>query len=100
VNRPAYEVTGSYRAAAELCGTTHTTVKRVVERWRAGEELTAPRRQVVRNIDGFRDVVVDKVDATRGRISAKRLLPIVRAAGYAGSCPGSGFLLGLGVGRV
>jgi hypothetical protein len=43
------------------------------------------RRQVERNIDAFRDVVVDKVDATRGRISAKRLLPIVQAAGYVGA---------------
>jgi transposase len=81
----AYEETGSYRAAAELCGTTHKTVKRVVEKWRAGEDLTAPRRKVERNIDAFRDLVVDRVEATRGRISAKRLLPIVRAAGYAGS---------------
>jgi transposase len=81
----AYEETGSYRAAAELCGTTHKTVKRVVERWRAGEDLVSSRRPVERNIDGFRDLVLDRVDATRGRISAKRLLPVARAAGYAGS---------------
>ena len=31
----AYELVGSYRGAAELCGTTHKTVKRVIEaaRW-------------------------------------------------------------------
>jgi transposase len=81
----AYEETGSYRAAAELWGTTHKTVSRVVEKWRAGEELSAPRRKVERNIDAFRNLVVDKVDATRGRISAKRLLPIARAGGYQGS---------------
>ena len=81
----AYEETGSYRAAAELCGTTHKTVSRVVAKWRAGEDLATPRRQVERNIDAFRDLVVDRVEATRGRISAKRLLPVARAAGYAGS---------------
>jgi transposase len=81
----AYEETGSYRAAAELCGTTHKTVGRVVAKWQAGEDLAAPRRKVERNIDAFRDLVVDKVEAIRGRISAKRLLPIVRASGYEGS---------------
>ena len=76
---------GSYRATAELCGTTPKTVRRTVERWRAGEDLEPKRRRVQRNVDGVRDVVVDKVESTRGRISAKRLLPVARAAGYAGS---------------
>ena len=81
----AFQETGSYRAAAALCGTTHKTVRRTLERWRAGDDLAAPRQPVVRNIDAYRDLVADKVDATRGRISAKRLLPLARAAGYDGS---------------
>lgn len=81
----AYEETGSYRAAAELCGTTHKTVKRIVDKHRAGQPLTVERDPVVRNIDEFRDLVADRVDATRGRISAKRLLPVARAEGYDGS---------------
>ena len=32
----AYREVGSYRAAAQICGTTHKTVKRVVERHNAG----------------------------------------------------------------
>ena len=32
----AYREVGTYRGAAELCGTTHRTVKRVVERAEAG----------------------------------------------------------------
>ena len=32
----AYQQVGSYRAAAQLCGTTHKTVKRVVEKFEAG----------------------------------------------------------------
>lgn len=81
----AFQETGSYRAAAALCGTTHKTVRRTLERWWAGDDLAAPRQPVVRNIDAYRDLVADKVDATRGRISAKRLLPVARAAGYEGS---------------
>ena len=80
-----YGETGSYRAAAELCGTTHKTVKRIVDKHRRGEEIREQRQPVGRNIDAFRDLVADRVDATRGRISAKRLLPIARAEGYEGS---------------
>ena len=32
----AYQDTGTYRGAAAICGTTHKTVKRVVERAQAG----------------------------------------------------------------
>ena len=38
----AYQQVGSYRGAAELCGTTHRTVKRVVEKFEAGD--AAPPR--------------------------------------------------------
>jgi transposase len=81
----AYKETGSLRAAAALCGTTHKTVKRVLERRAAGQR--PGRRRVPRPglADGFTDLIFGKVKATDGRISAKRLLPIVRAAGYTGS---------------
>lgn len=78
----AYRELGSYRAAAALCGTTHKTVRRVVER-RAGEPGERPPRP--RSTDPFRDLIAEKVRATDGRISAKRLLPLCRAAGYGGS---------------
>ncbi len=38
----AFEQVGTYRGAAALCGTTHKTVKRVIERRTAGEDSTAP----------------------------------------------------------
>ena len=38
----AYQELGSYRATAELCGTTHKTVRRIVERQRTGR-LPPPR---------------------------------------------------------
>ncbi|MCB1254778.1 MAG: helix-turn-helix domain-containing protein, partial [Austwickia sp.] len=41
----AYQQVGTYRAVAEICGTTHKTVKRVIERAEGGEErpVRAPR---------------------------------------------------------
>jgi Mu transposase, C-terminal domain/Integrase core domain len=81
----AYEATGTYRGAAALCGTSHKTVKRVLERQQAGQvgrRLGPPRP---RNTDGVQALVAEKVRATAGRISAKRLLPVARTAGYAGS---------------
>jgi transposase len=78
-----YREVGTYRAAAELCGTTHKTVKRAVERAEAGGP--AAREPRSRNFDAVRDVVAERVAKSRGRISAKRLLPIAKAAGYEGS---------------
>ena len=82
----AYEQVGTYRGAAALCGTTHKTVKRVVEAAQRGEPVDAPRKRTSpSNTAGVAGVIRDKVRATDGRISAKRLLPLARAAGYAGS---------------
>jgi transposase len=79
-----YREVGTYRGAAELCGTTHKTVKRVVERAEAGGE--PPQRAArPRNFDQVQDLVAERVAKSGGRISAKRLLPIARAAGYEGS---------------
>jgi transposase len=80
----AYQQVGSYRGAAQMCGTTHKTVKRIVSAALAGEP-PAPRRSRDRNYAGVAAIVADKVAATQGRISAKRLLPVVVAAGYEGS---------------
>ena len=81
-----YRELGSYRAAGDACGVDHKTVKAVVDRVERGD-VGAPRKPVVRehNYDAVADVVRRKVEQTRGRITAKRLLPIVRAEGYDGS---------------
>jgi transposase len=81
----AYEQVGTYRGAAGLCGTTHKTVKRVIEASRAGVPVDAPRRSGPRTTDVAWGVIEEKVKATDGRISAKRLLPVAQAAGYTGS---------------
>ncbi len=80
----AYAELGSYRAAAAVCGTTHKTVKRIVERQRRGEvEWSRPARP--KKVDGVQELIAERVRASAGRISAKRLLPVVRGAGYTGS---------------
>jgi len=55
-----------------------------VERAEAGGE--PPQREPrSRNFDAVCDLVAERVAKSAGRISAKRLLPIARAAGYEGS---------------
>jgi transposase len=80
----AYREAGTFRGAAEIAGTTHKTVRRVIARHEAGgaAPVRAPRG---RNYDGVAALVAERVGKTSGRISAKRLLPAARAAGYAGS---------------
>lgn len=78
-----YHQVGTYRGAAELCGTTHKTVKRVVERSEAGGR--PPREPRSRNLDPFTELVADRVDKSHAKMSAKRMLPIAQAAGYEGS---------------
>ncbi len=80
----AYREVGSYRGAAAMCGTTHKTVQRVIAAHEAGEGR--PVRAVrARNYDQVTELVADRVKVTNGRISAKRLLPAARTAGFTGS---------------
>ncbi len=82
----AYQEVGTYRAAAQICGTSDKTIKRAVEAARKAEAGTAGGGGVVEhNYDDVTEIVAQRVDKTDGRISAKRLLPVVRAAGYEGS---------------
>ena len=83
----AYRDVGSYRGAAAICGTTHKTVKRIIEQHEASSVGAGPVARVhrARNFDEVEDLVAEKVMKTSGRISAKRLLPLARAAGYEGS---------------
>jgi transposase len=81
----AYLEVGSYRGAAVLCGTTHKTVRRVVERHNAGSGVPRLRKDRGHNYETVRDLVTERVRRSQGRISAKRLLPAARAAGYEGS---------------
>jgi hypothetical protein len=68
-----------------LCGTTAKTVKRVLERRTAGQVGRRPAPPRVRNTAGVNGLIAERVRATDGRISAKRLLPLARKEGYTGS---------------
>jgi transposase len=83
----AYRDVGTYRGAAEMCGVDPKTVKRKVLAHEAGEleEERAGRAPVPKNTDGVRDLVAQEVARTQARMSAKRLLPKARTAGYSGS---------------
>ena len=75
---------GSYRGAAALGGTTAKTVKRVIARHESGG--VAPAREPrARNYDTVTELVAERIAKTKGKITAKRLLPAARAAGYEGS---------------
>ncbi len=78
----AYAELGSFRSAAALCGTTHKTVRRVVERRSRPPRERPPRPK---NTDPMASLIAEKVRSSDGRISAKRLLPVCRAEGYIGS---------------
>lgn len=83
----AYRDVGTFRGAAEICGTTHKTVKRIIAAHELAVRGGRPPERVprARNYDEVADLVAEAVTKTAGKISAKRLLPTARAAGYAGS---------------
>ena len=80
----AYREAGTYRGAAAISGTTPKTVRRVIARHEAGGGTPA-RSPRGHNYDAVAVLVAERVDKTSARISAKRLLPAARAAGYSGS---------------
>lgn len=77
----AYREVGTYRGAADICATTPKTVKRVIE----AALHPGPEPETPHNYDDVRELVAQRVEKTKARISAKRLLPAARIAGYAGS---------------
>ena len=70
----AYQELGSYRAAADLCGTTHKTVKRVMEKFQAGQAGDPPAVRVERehNYDAVADLVTERVAKSECRIDPSR----------------------------
>lgn len=80
----AFRDVGTYRGAAEICGVDPKTVKRKVLAHEAGE-LRSSRAPVPKNTDVARALVVQRVDATKAKVTAKRLLVEARADGYGGS---------------
>lgn len=79
----AYDLTGSYRAAAELVGCDHHTVRRYVQLRASGnpcpEQVVRPRA-----IDEHLEKIEEMVDNSRGRIRADKVHDRLRALGFAG----------------
>ena len=79
-----YEELGSYRAVGALMGCDHKTVKRYVEAAGKAGQL-APVLTRSRVTDDFADLIIERVEQSGGRVTARRLMRIARAAGYEGS---------------
>ncbi|MDP9074464.1 MAG: helix-turn-helix domain-containing protein, partial [Actinomycetota bacterium] len=61
----AYREVGTYRGAAEICGVTHKTVKRIIEKDQAAAEQLARDK----NYDSVRPLVAQAMRDTNGKIS-------------------------------
>ena len=60
----AYQDVGSYRGAAAICGTTHKTVRRIIEAHEAGMP-PPPWEAQPRNYDAVADLVAERVPDAR-----------------------------------
>jgi hypothetical protein len=80
----AFDLTGSFRSAAQLCGVDHHTVRRAVARRDAG---LAPVDAVprVRVTDPYAEKITEWIDRSQGRIRADRVHGKLEAMGYQGS---------------
>ena len=78
----AYDLTGSYRAAAELCGCSHHTVKKAVEDRDAG---LPPATRRARMIDEWRDVLEGWVADSKGKIRGDKAHERLLKLGYTGT---------------
>ncbi|MGW3351743.1 IS21 family transposase [Nonomuraea rubra] len=79
----AYDLTGSYRAAAELAGCDHHTVARYVK-MRAAGQAPEQRRHRARAIDDFLPKIEELVVRSRGKIRADVVHQRIAAMGFTG----------------
>jgi transposase len=80
----AYDLTGSYRAAAELAGCDHHTVARYVQ-LRAAGQSPETREHRARPIDEFVEKIEELVVRSGGRVRADVVHQRITAMGFAGS---------------
>ena len=81
----AYREVGTYRGAAQMCGIDPKTAKRIIEKNTGQAAVVTARSSGPANYEIVRPLVAAKVEATLAKITAKRLMAEVRAAGYSGS---------------
>ncbi len=80
----AYDLTGSYRAAAELAGCDHHTVARYVA-LRAAGESPVEREHRVRPIDEYLPKIEELVVRSNGKVRADVVHRRIAAMGFAGA---------------
>ena len=78
-----YEELGSYRAVAGVVGCDHKTVKAWLDRTRGGVSVAGAVRR--RMTDPFLHLIRERLEMTQARVRGRRLLKLLRAAGYTGS---------------
>lgn len=80
----AYDLTGSYRKAAELSGCDHHTVRRYVQLRGTGVDpaVRTPRSKI---LDAFMPKIEELVEASRGKIGADQVHKKLVAMGYTGT---------------
>ena len=78
----AFDLTGSYRGAAEMVGCSHNTVKKAVEARGSGPIPLARRTRL---IDDYLDVLEEWVSLSRGRIRGDKAHQRLQALGYEGA---------------
>ena len=81
----AYDLTGSYRDAAELAGCSHHTVERYVKARESAGELPGRPERRSQLIDPFLDKVEEWVDRSKGKVRADRVHAKLAWLGYTGS---------------
>lgn len=79
----AYDLTGSYRAAAELAGCDHHTVARYVRMRQAGQSPVA-REHRARPIDEYLEKIEELVARSGGRVRADVVHQRITAMGFVG----------------
>jgi hypothetical protein len=80
----AYDLTGSFRKAAELAGCDHHTVRRYVQLRGTGVDPTV-RAERPKMIDEFMPKVEELVEQSRGKIGADVVHRKLSAMGFAGT---------------
>lgn len=81
----AYDLTRSYRSAAQLAGVDHHTVRRYVAAREAGLDVSVATVERPRVSDPFADKVAEWIDRSQGRVRADVVHERLRAMGYEGS---------------
>lgn len=81
----AYDLTKSFRAAAQLTGVDHHTVARAVAARAVGRELEDNSGSRTKVADAFADKIAEWIERSNGRVRADVVHKKLKAMGYTGS---------------